>query len=200
MGSGSVPNIIPSRQRAADATPGQVEQTAETSQKNRGGWQDFKHLFKDYAMRHSHTSRISAKTILAFVGLGFAGACSDSVSAPTKEVALKASLANYTEVLGTTTFRYRPSKGVTQRIGDHVLVIPAHGICDLSSSYGPGTWDDPCAPATHGINITATTEIYTLSLHDALPICTRQRSRGRQKRGSFSRRFARCDCAASHSP
>jgi hypothetical protein len=116
----------------------------------------FKHLFKDYAMRHSHTSRISAKTILAFVGLGLAGACSDSVSAPTSEVSTKAPAA-YTTVLGVTSFRYRPSKGVTQRLGDHVLVIPANGVCDLSSTYGPGTWDDACAPLTRAITITATT-------------------------------------------
>src|SRR2546423_14853772 len=31
-------------------------------------------------------------------------------------------------------------------------------------------------------NDTATTEIYTLSLHDALPICDRQRDRPRQER------------------
>ena len=107
-------------------------------------------------MRHSHTSRISAKTILAFVGLGLAGACSDSVSAPTSEVSAKAPAA-YTTILGVTSFRYKPSKGVTQRLGDHVLVIPANGVCDLSSSYGPGTWDDACAPLTHSITITATT-------------------------------------------
>jgi hypothetical protein len=117
----------------------------------------FKYLHKDYAMRHSHTSRISAKTILAFVGLGLAGACSDSSSAPTmSEVAVKAPAA-YNRVLGVTSFRYDHSKGVTQRLGDHVLVIPAGGICDLSSSYGMGTWDDPCAPLKHSLIITATT-------------------------------------------
>jgi len=108
-------------------------------------------------MRHSHTSRISAKTILAFVGLGLAGACSDSVSSPTmSEVAVKAP-AGYDLVLGVTIFRYNPKKGVTQRLGDHVVVIPAGGVCDLSSSYGPGTWDDACAPASHSFMITATT-------------------------------------------
>lgn len=107
-------------------------------------------------MRHSHTSRISAKTILAFVGLGLAGACSDSVSAPMSEVSAKAP-AGYDRLVGVQSFRYRPSRGVTQRLGDHVLVIPANGVCDLSSSYGPGTWDDACAPLTHSITITATT-------------------------------------------
>ncbi len=117
-----------------------------------------KNFDKDYAMRHSHTSRISAKTILAFVGLGLAGACSDSVSAPTSDVAVKAPAA-YTQVTGSSTFRYNPSKGITKRLGDHVLVIPANGVCDLSSSYGPGTWDDACAPLTHSIAITATSYV-----------------------------------------
>ena len=107
-------------------------------------------------MRHSHISRISAKTILAFVGLGLAGACSDSVSAPTSAVIHKAP-AGYDQVVGVESFRYDPSQGVTERLGDHVLVIPAGGVCDLSSSYGQGTWDDDCAPLTHAIVITATT-------------------------------------------
>jgi hypothetical protein len=108
-------------------------------------------------MRHSHTSRISAKTILAFVGLGFAGACSDSISAPTSEVSVKVPAA-YTVVLGVKSFRYDHNKGVTQRLGDHVLVIPAGGICDpATSGYGPGTWENACAPLTHSIIITATT-------------------------------------------
>jgi len=107
-------------------------------------------------MRHSHTSRISAKTILAFVGLGLAAACSDSVSAPRAvELAVKAP-AGFDVAVGVTSFRYSPKRGVTQRLGDHVLVIPAGGVCDLSSSYGPGTWDDPCTPAAHSFIITAT--------------------------------------------
>src|SRR3712207_8047839 len=37
-------------------------------------------------------------------------------------------------------------------------------------------------------NDTATTEIYTLSLHDALPISPRRRSPGRPRRGQAGRR------------
>jgi hypothetical protein len=111
-------------------------------------------------MRHSHTSRglrTSSKSILALVALGFAGACSDSMSAPTSEVSVKVPAA-YTEVTGVTSFKYSSRKGVTVRLGDHVLVIPAGGICDpATSSYGPGTWDDDCAPLTHSLIITATT-------------------------------------------
>jgi hypothetical protein len=99
----------------------------------------------------------SSKTILAFVGLGFAGACSDSISAPTSEVSARIPAA-YTQVLGVSTIKYTPRKGLTARLGDHVLVIPAGGICDpATSSYGPGTWDLPCDAVTHSVIITATT-------------------------------------------
>jgi hypothetical protein len=117
----------------------------------------FKYLFKDYAMRHSHTSRISAKTILAFVGLGLAGACSDSVSSPATHVVAVKAPAGYDQVLGAISFVYDPTATTVARLGNNLIVIPANGICDLSSSYGPGTWDDPCAPLTHSIVITVTT-------------------------------------------
>jgi hypothetical protein len=117
-------------------------------------------IHKDSAMRHSHTSRglrTSAKTILAFVGLGFAGACADSISAPTSEVSFKVPAA-FNVVLGSSSFGYDPARGVTQHFGDHVIVIPAGGICDpATSGYGSQFWDAACAPLTHSIIITATT-------------------------------------------
>src|SRR3712207_9485179 len=42
-------------------------------------------------------------------------------------------------------------------------------------------------------NDTATTEIYTLSLHDALPICARGRGRGGARRARRGRRTAPVD-------
>jgi hypothetical protein len=104
-------------------------------------------------MRHSHTSRISAKTLLAIVGLGLAGACADQVSAPTAEITAK-NPAGYNKMVGAATFTWSPSQGVTKSFGDHMIVIPAGGICDLSSSYGSGEWDKPCTPATKPIVIT----------------------------------------------
>ena len=110
-------------------------------------------------MRHGHTSRISAKTILALVGLGLAGACSDSVSTPTMHVVSVKAPAGYDQVLDAVSFVYDPnaSTSTVTRFGNHLLVIPTNGICDLSSSYGMGTWDDPCAPLTHSMIITITT-------------------------------------------
>jgi hypothetical protein len=111
-------------------------------------------------MRHSHTSRglrTSAKTIITLVSLGFVGACADSISAPTRQVSFKHP-AQYDIVLGTVDFRYDPAAGVIQRLGNHVLVIPAGGVCDpATSGYGPDTWENDCEPLTHSIIITATT-------------------------------------------
>src|SRR5258708_14144883 len=54
----------------------------------------------------------------------------------------------------------------------------------------------PCLPFIFFFNDTATTEIYTLSLHDALPICARTSASCRRtaRRGARSRRapFAMC--------
>jgi len=106
-------------------------------------------------MRHSHTSRISAKTLLAIVGFGLLGACADSVSSPTAEITAK-NPAGYSTLVGTTTFVWTPGQGVTKRFGDHMIVIPAGAICDPSTAkYGLGHWDEPCTAATRNIVITA---------------------------------------------
>jgi len=108
-------------------------------------------------MRHSHTSRTSAKAFLAIVGLGLAGACADSVSAPTNEVSAKAP-AGYDRVIGVDRFRYSPANGATKRIGDHMIVMPAGSVCDpATSGYNQTLWDAPCTPVNHSIVITATT-------------------------------------------
>jgi len=109
-------------------------------------------------MRHSHTSRglrTSAKALLAIVGLGFAGACADSPLAPTNEVSSSAP-AGYNKTVGVWTFQYTPRDGATKRLGDHLIVIPANGVCDPSSGYGKAFWDAPCKPVNHSILFTAT--------------------------------------------
>jgi hypothetical protein len=108
-------------------------------------------------MRHSHISRISAKSFLAIVALGFAGACADSTSAPISEVSSKAP-AGYDRVIGVERFRYTPSNGATKRIGDHMIVMPAGSVCDpATSGYNAGVWDAPCTAVNHSVVITATT-------------------------------------------
>ncbi|MEO8623050.1 MAG: hypothetical protein ABI625_18390 [bacterium] len=47
-------------------------------------------------------------------------------------------------------------KGGTFLIGRHAVVFPAHSICDpATSSYGPGTWDSPCARLKGSVTIHA---------------------------------------------
>ena len=55
-----------------------------------------------------------------------------------------------------TTFTVRPERGIVKTLnGGHQLAIAAHAICDLSSSYGPTEWDQPCSPATTPVTISA---------------------------------------------
>ncbi|HEY6218744.1 MAG TPA: hypothetical protein VIV65_01730 [Gemmatimonadaceae bacterium] len=102
-------------------------------------------------MRHSHTT----KSILGIITLALAGACADSVSVPTSEIAAKAP-AGFNKVVGTTSFVYSPKSGATKRFGDHMIVIPAGGVCALGSSYGPTEWDAPCKAADAPILFTVT--------------------------------------------
>lgn len=47
-------------------------------------------------------------------------------------------------------------RGGAYWVGQYLLVVPPHAVCDpATSSYGPGTWDDPCTPASSAIPITA---------------------------------------------
>jgi hypothetical protein len=40
--------------------------------------------------------------------------------------------------------------------GNHAVVFPAGSVCDpATSTYGPGTWDDPCSPLQSSIKVHA---------------------------------------------
>jgi hypothetical protein len=55
----------------------------------------------------------------------------------------------------STDFTVGPQGGV-YFVGSHAVVFPAHSICDPArSSYGPGTWDSPCAVLKAPIKIHA---------------------------------------------
>jgi hypothetical protein len=108
-------------------------------------------------MKHGHISRNSAKAFFAFVTLGLASACADSTVAPTAEVSAFKAPAAFSRTGGVKIFRVNNSEGITQRIGSHVINIPARAICDpLTSGYGSTTWDNPCSPLIGSILITAT--------------------------------------------
>ncbi len=53
-------------------------------------------------------------------------------------------------------FPVDPRRDNLLRFGDHSLWLPAYSLCDpASSSYGLGTWNDPCSPLTTTITIMA---------------------------------------------
>jgi hypothetical protein len=65
--------------------------------------------------------------------------------------------ANFLRTGYVIAFRVDNSKGATQKIGDHVINIPANAICDLATSgYGETTWNKSCAPLKGSVVITAT--------------------------------------------
>ncbi|AHG87937.1 hypothetical protein J421_0400 [Gemmatirosa kalamazoonensis] len=57
----------------------------------------------------------------------------------------------------TETFVY-DGRARTQSFGDgHSVRFDANSVCDpKTSGYGPGTWDQPCTPATQPITFTVT--------------------------------------------
>jgi hypothetical protein len=111
---------------------------------------------KDSAMLH----RQALTCVRAFVALGTLatlGACADSNTvAPTTEEQVFHAPANFTQVGTSVVFRVDNSDGVTQEIGEHILYVQPGAICDLSSSYGPTTWDSDCKPLRGSVTITAT--------------------------------------------
>ena len=52
-------------------------------------------------------------------------------------------------------FVISPNGGIVD-LGNHAVVFPAQSVCDpATSSYGPGTWDDPCTPLQAPISVHA---------------------------------------------
>ncbi len=56
----------------------------------------------------------------------------------------------------TTVFVIDPSATATYQIaGGHRLWVQQGGLCDLTSAYGPGLWDDACELAKEPVVVTA---------------------------------------------
>ena len=109
-------------------------------------------------MKHGQISRNSAKAFFAFVTLALVSACADNAPmAPTAEAPAFVAPANFTKSGYVVAFRVDNSQGATQRIGQHVINIPAGAICDLTTSgYGADFWQKSCKPLKGSIVITAT--------------------------------------------
>src|SRR4051812_38821893 len=97
-------------------------------------------------MRHGQAMRNYAKAFFAFSTLAIAGACSDNnAAAPTSAAPAIYAPANFARVGSKVTFRVNNAQGITQRLGAHLISIPANAICELGKSgYGADYWDKPC--------------------------------------------------------
>lgn len=110
-------------------------------------------------MKHGHISRSYAKAFFAFVTIGMAGACAESTVAPSETPAVAAfqAPAAYSKSAGVQVFRVNNNEGITQRLGNHIINIPAGAICDpAKSSYGSTEWNKSCTALRGSIVITAT--------------------------------------------
>ncbi len=117
------------------------------------------------------TKARSAVSRFATLALGtvLLGACAGDLTSPNGLASSDASLARGThfnpgignkEVLAvgqTRTYSFTIDPRVANRLdmGIQTLEMPANTVCALTSSYGPGTWDAPCTPATTPLTITA---------------------------------------------
>ncbi len=109
-------------------------------------------------MKHGQISRNSAKAFFAFAALALVGACADNSSvAPAAEAPAFVAPANFIKIGYVVAFRVDNSKGITQKIGEHVINIPANAICDLATSgYGVDYWNKSCSPMKGSVVVTAT--------------------------------------------
>lgn len=104
--------------------------------------------------------------IVASAAVLTVAACGDNAVSPTASAKQSAPTAADFSLtassLGWLTgngydFTISPSGGTVKVGGLFTLNIPANAVCDPStSSYGPGTWDDACTPATSGVQEHAT--------------------------------------------
>lgn len=89
-------------------------------------------------------------------------ACNDAPSAPHARLAAASvpTLDFTTGVLDTSslvsrsTIRLNVKKDTTWQFAHGFVNFPARAVCSTSSSYGPGTWDSPCALSDTAVTIT----------------------------------------------
>jgi hypothetical protein len=113
--------------------------------------------------RFSRTLPIAGAAVLAVLSIS----CSESTTAPSGS-GLRHVPASGTPSLdfnpgalfnGTrsTTFTVTSAGGLFQVGGLYFVNFPANSICDpATSTYGPGTWDDPCTTLADGQSVTIT--------------------------------------------
>ncbi len=93
--------------------------------------------------------------------------CSDSTTAPSGPRLRTAPTGNGPSLdfnsgalfsgLRSTSFTVTAAGGLFQAGPLYTVFFPANSICDpATSTYGPGTWDDPCATLAPGSSVTIT--------------------------------------------
>ena len=109
-------------------------------------------------MRHGQKMRNYARAAFVFSTLAIVGACADQGAvAPVEETPAFVAPANFLRVGYVVAFRVENARGTTQKIGDHVINIPANAICALGTSgYGTDYWNKSCSPMKGSVVITAT--------------------------------------------
>ena len=98
--------------------------------------------------------------VLAALGMMSLAACGDRVVEPTS-APVRARTPLLSTAVGPLTVQnvvVNPWSSQAYQVGGvHGVYFQAGSICDPAvSSYGPGTWDDPCTPLTRSITLTAT--------------------------------------------
>lgn len=96
---------------------------------------------------------------LAVAALTLAASCGDSVSpTATAPVAAGPSASQSRGAYGGAAYTFDIStRGGVYTLGQYLLVVPPRAVCDpTTSTYGPGTWNDPCTAARSPIHVSAT--------------------------------------------
>ena len=103
----------------------------------------------------THMRTTHRRSLAALVAMVLLAGCSDA-PAPTAIATLaKSPYANVNGTAYVTTFTVAPDAPTTFFDGATSVSFPAGAICDpATSTYGPGEWDQPCAPATEPITFT----------------------------------------------
>lgn len=116
-------------------------------------------------MRRSLPGLLTAAATLVVLG------CGESTVAPTNVQHLKApggAQLDLSAWSSSSTWSYTQDITITPAGGDFnignglfFVHFPASAVCDpATSSYGPGTWDSPCSPATGNVTLHVTYGVY----------------------------------------
>jgi len=110
--------------------------------------------------------RGTLRTLVATVVVAAVAGCSDSATSP-RDASMRALSPGGVPTLDltptfsswrVTTFTVTSAGGkFSTGDGLYTLVFPANSVCDpATSSYGPGTWDQPCTTLVDGQSVTVT--------------------------------------------